>query len=64
MTPVTLTARDVPPRRFTNDPPDLAAKIVGDRTPGDFVTYPDDDLAARMAPDGAGVYSRKNGDPL
>lgn len=37
---------------------------IGDRTPGDSVTYPDDDLAARMAPDGAWVYSRKNGAPL
>jgi uncharacterized cupin superfamily protein len=37
---------------------------IGDRAPGDSVTYPDDDLAARMAPDGAWVYSRKNGAPL
>lgn len=37
---------------------------VGDRTPDDTVTYPDDDLAGRMAPDGTWVYSRKNGASL
>lgn len=37
---------------------------IGDRMPGDSVTYPDDDLAARMAPGGAWVYSRKDGSPL
>ena len=37
---------------------------VGDRTPGDSATYPDNDLAVRMAPDGAWVYSRKDGTPI
>ncbi|MES2713427.1 MAG: cupin domain-containing protein [Pseudomonadota bacterium] len=37
---------------------------IGDRTPGDSATYPDNDLAVRMAPDGAWVYSRKDGTPI
>ena len=37
---------------------------VGDRTPGDAVVYPDDDLAASMGPDGKWRYSRKDGTPL
>ena len=37
---------------------------VGDRTQGDSATYPDNDLAVRMAPDGAWVYSRKDGSPI
>jgi uncharacterized cupin superfamily protein len=37
---------------------------VGDRTPGDSATYPDDDLRAEMAPDGRYRYSRKDGTPL
>lgn len=35
---------------------------IGDRTPGDEVTYPDDDLAARYV-DGHWAYSRKDGTP-
>ncbi|MBR0656175.1 cupin domain-containing protein [Plastoroseomonas arctica] len=37
---------------------------IGDRTKGDSATYPDNDLAVRMAPDGAWVYSRKDGTPI
>jgi uncharacterized cupin superfamily protein len=37
---------------------------VGDRTPGDSATYPDDDLAVEMGPDGKWKYSRKDGTPL
>ncbi|MGG5817982.1 cupin domain-containing protein [Falsiroseomonas sp. HW251] len=37
---------------------------VGDRSPGDAVVYPDDDLAAAMGPDGKWRYSRKDGTPL
>ena len=37
---------------------------IGCRTSGDATTYPDDDLAGRMAPHGAWVYSRKDGTPL
>lgn len=35
---------------------------VGDRTPGDAVVYPDDDLAARMV-DGRFRFTRKDGTP-
>jgi uncharacterized cupin superfamily protein len=37
---------------------------VGDRSPGDRVIYPDDDLAAEMGADGSWRYSRKDGTPL
>jgi uncharacterized cupin superfamily protein len=36
---------------------------VGDRTPGDEVTYPDDDLRAEMASDGKYRFVRRNGSP-
>lgn len=36
---------------------------VGDRTPGDAVTYPDDDVVAGLGPDGRYRYSRKDGTP-
>jgi uncharacterized cupin superfamily protein len=34
---------------------------VGDRSPGDAVTYPDDDLEAVAGPDGKYQYRRKDG---
>jgi uncharacterized cupin superfamily protein len=37
---------------------------VGDRSPGDAVTYPEDDLAAVMGEDGRWRYTRKDGTPL
>jgi uncharacterized cupin superfamily protein len=37
---------------------------VGDRSPGDRVVYPDDDLHAEMGSDGRWRYSRKDGTPL
>ncbi len=37
---------------------------IGDRSPGDAVTYPDDDLKAELAPDGSWRYSRKDGTPF
>jgi uncharacterized cupin superfamily protein len=37
---------------------------IGDRTPGDAVVYPDDDLQAAMGSDGRWRYSRKDGTPL
>lgn len=37
---------------------------IGDRSPGDGVVYPDDDLAAALGPDGKWRYSRKDGTPL
>ena len=43
---------------------DVVYLEIGDRTPGDAVVYPDDDLAAAMGPDGKWRYSRKDGTPL
>jgi uncharacterized cupin superfamily protein len=37
---------------------------IGDRSPGDVVAYPDDDLHAEMGSDGKWRYSRKDGSPL
>jgi uncharacterized cupin superfamily protein len=37
---------------------------IGDRSPGDAVVYPDDDLKAEMGADGKWRYSRKDGTPL
>ena len=36
---------------------------VGDRSPGDGVTYPDDDLQAVLGPDGKYQYRHKDGTP-
>ncbi len=36
---------------------------IGDRTPGESASYPDDDLAVVMAPDGSWRYLRKDGTP-
>ena len=36
---------------------------IGDRTPGETASYPDDDLAVVQAPDGKWQYSRKDGTP-
>jgi uncharacterized cupin superfamily protein len=43
---------------------DVVYLEIGDRTPGDRVTYPDDDLKAEMGADGQWRYSRKDGTPL
>jgi uncharacterized cupin superfamily protein len=37
---------------------------IGDRSLGDAVTYPEDDLAAVMGEDGRWRYTRKDGTPL
>ena len=34
---------------------------VGDRSPGDAVTYPDDDLQAVLGADGQWCYAKKDG---
>ena len=34
---------------------------VGDRSPGDAVTYPDDDIRAELAPDGSWRFTHKDG---
>nr|WP_302474464.1 cupin domain-containing protein [Roseococcus sp. MDT2-1-1] len=36
---------------------------IGDRTPGDSATYPDDDIAAVLGPNGGWLYTRKDGTP-
>jgi uncharacterized cupin superfamily protein len=37
---------------------------VGDRTPGDGASYPDDDLKAVQAPEGGWIFTRKDGSPF
>jgi uncharacterized cupin superfamily protein len=37
---------------------------IGDRTPGDLVVYPKDDIAAKLGPSGSWVMARKDGTPL
>jgi len=40
---------------------DVVFLEVGDRSAGDSVTYPDDDVLAVYGPDGKWKYSRKDG---
>jgi uncharacterized cupin superfamily protein len=42
---------------------DVVYLEVGDRTPGDAVTYPGDDLQAVLGPDGKWRYAHKDGTP-
>jgi uncharacterized cupin superfamily protein len=42
---------------------DVVYLEVGDRSPGDEVAYPDDDLQALLGPDGRWRYARKDGTP-
>jgi uncharacterized cupin superfamily protein len=42
---------------------DVVFLEVGDRTPGDAVTYPDDDLQAVRGPDGKWRFAHKDGTP-
>lgn len=42
---------------------DVVYLEVGDRSAGDSVTYPEDDLQAQLGPDGKWRYSRKDGTP-
>jgi uncharacterized cupin superfamily protein len=42
---------------------DATFLVVGDRTAGDEVSYPDIDLAWQMGPDGKARYVRKDGTP-
>ena len=42
---------------------DVVILEVGDRTPGDSATYPDDDVVAVATPDGKWRYTRKDGTP-
>lgn len=40
---------------------DVVYLEIGDRTPWDEASYPNDDLAARMGPDGTWHFTRKDG---
>ena len=51
--------------QLVNPGPDVVEFLeVGDRTPGDAVEYPDDDLAAKFGADGKWHYLRKDGTPF
>lgn len=43
---------------------DALLLVVGDRTAGDDVHYPDIDLRGRMEPDGTHRFTRKDGSPF
>ena len=43
---------------------DVVFLEVGDRSAGDTVSYPDDDVAAVFGADGKWKYTRKNGSPI
>jgi len=48
--------------RFVNrSGEDVLLLVVGDRSAGDEVSYPDIDMHARMGPDGRYVFTRKDG---
>ncbi len=48
--------------RFVNrSSEDVVLLVVGDRTAGDEVAYPEIDMHARMAPDGTYRFTRKDG---
>jgi uncharacterized cupin superfamily protein len=50
---------------LVNRGPDDAVYLeVGDRTTGESVAYPDDDLKVEVGPDGRTRYFRKDGTPL
>jgi uncharacterized cupin superfamily protein len=42
---------------------DVLLLVVGDRTPGDEVLYPDDDLHGRPTAEGGYVFTHKDGSP-
>jgi uncharacterized cupin superfamily protein len=42
---------------------DVLILEVGDRTPGDSVSYPDDDIQAVLGPDGRWQFLKKDGTP-
>lgn len=42
---------------------DVVFLEVGDRSAGDSVRYPDDDIQARLGPDGQWQYAHKDGTP-
>ena len=42
---------------------DVVYLEVGDRTPGDEGSYPNDDIKAELGPDGKWNFARKDGTP-
>ncbi|MBL6752392.1 MAG: cupin, partial [Nevskia sp.] len=44
-------------------PRDAVYLEIGDRTPGDEASYPKDDLAAQLGPDGKWRFVHKDGTP-
>ncbi|WP_045836696.1 cupin domain-containing protein [Hyphomicrobium sp. 99] len=42
---------------------DVVYLEIGDRTPGDEGSYPNDDLKASLGPDGKWIFTRKDGRP-
>ena len=38
--------------------------VIGDRTAGDEITYPDVDMHAVLGPDGGYNFTTKDGEPL
>lgn len=42
---------------------DVVYLEIGDRSPGDFVDYPDDDLRVHMSPEGGWRFEHKDGTP-
>ena len=51
--------------RFVNrSKSDVLLLVVGDRTAGDEVSYPDVDMHGRMEPDGRFIFTHKDGTPF
>lgn len=51
--------------RFVNrSASDVLLLVIGDRTAGDEVTYPDIDMHLRIQPDGTPLFTRKDGSPF
>jgi len=51
--------------RFVNrSTSDVLLLVIGDRTAGDEVTYPDVDMHLRIQPDGKPLFTRKDGTPF
>jgi len=50
--------------RFVNQSAeDVLLLVIGDRTPGDEVSYPDIDMHLRVGPDGKYIFTHKDGTP-
>lgn len=51
--------------RFVNrTDADVLLLVIGDRSPGDVITYPEVDLHGRLNADGKYLFTRKDGTPL